>query len=113
MSNGYFITEGSGGADLHIQELYHYDADTDSLVIVAQLVTDYLEDDADGIPIPEYSLYEGCEWSYSVSDRACNDSSAAHGEDAEHRWEELMAEANGANELIGATWNNYIIGEEG
>lgn len=106
IGNGNFIMDGSGGADLHIDTLYHFNGETYSFDVAAQLVTDSDEPDPSELPIMYYTVYEGCEWSYEVSERACDDPDALHGDEALARWDEIQAEsAPDGNELVGITWN--------
>ena len=76
-----FVNSGSGGAALHIDTIYQYNSVTKQMDTVCELITEYEGTDADGLPIPRYSLFEGDNYHYTGSayeseDATCHDEEA-------------------------------------
>ena len=102
LGNGYFVCYASSGAACHLSTLYHYNAQTTSMDVVAQMVKDSETPDPNGLPVFYYSLYEGCEW--PMQGLAKDDPNAMHGDEAKAKWDEMVAKVSD-NELLGTNWD--------
>ena len=107
---GMFVNSGSGGASLHIDDVYRYNSETKKLDVVYELITEYEGTDDDGLPIPNYSLFEGDSWHYDGKAYESSDASC-HGQEA---WDKYYSVCGPLNEnlspdLIDLNWTHVPI----
>ena len=88
-----FINSGSGGAALHVDTIYQYNSVTKSMDTVCELITEYLEEDSKGIPIPSYSLFEGDNFHYDGSAYESADATC-HDDEALNKYNQMLDAAN-------------------
>ena len=88
-----FINSGSGGATLHVDTIYQYNSVTKSMDTVCELITEYLEEDSKGIPIPSYSLFEGDNFHYDGSAYESADATC-HDDEALNKYNQMLDAAN-------------------
>lgn len=89
-----FVNSGSGGAALHVDTIYQYNSVTKSMDTVCELITEYEGEDADGIPIPRYSLFEGDNYHYNSSSAYESADATCHDDEALNRYNQMLDAAN-------------------
>jgi hypothetical protein len=61
---------------------------------VCELITEYEGEDADGIPIPRYSLFEGDNYHYNSSSAYESGDATCHDDEALNRYNQMLDAAN-------------------
>ena len=89
-----FVNSGSGGAALHVDTIYQYNNVTKQMDTVCELITEYEGEDADGIPIPRYSLFEGDNYHYNSSSAYESGDATCHDDEALNRYNQMLDAAN-------------------
>ena len=84
-----FVNSGSGGAALHVDTIYQYNSVTKSMDTVCELITEYEGEDADGIPIPRYSLFEGDNYHYNSSSAYESGDATCHDDEALNKFNQM------------------------
>ncbi len=89
-----FVNSGSGGAALHVDTIYQFNSVTKSMDTVCELITEYEGEDADGIPIPRYSLFEGDNYHYNSSSAYESGDATCHDDEALNRYNQMLDAAS-------------------
>lgn len=99
-----FVNSGSGGAALHIDDIYRFNNVTKRLDVICELITEYQNDGS-----AVYSLFEGEKWHFDGEAGSSPDASS-HGETAVKAFDVALEMAyESPNGLLGAEWTTVSL----